>query len=107
MFFTYRQNNSGGSFIENDKMGVFTIIEAANARDANRKAETIGMVFDGVAKEVDCECCGDRWREADDRDGNTVPTIYGEPYIGTDGLYHSEYGDSSVVIHTKGGNNED
>lgn len=50
MFYTYRQNNSGGSFKITKKIKHFVIIEADSAKEANKKAEHIGIYFDGVKK---------------------------------------------------------
>lgn len=78
-FFTYSQNNSGGSFDFDAGKGIsaYVIIEADDAADANYKAEGIGLYFDG---EGDCSCCGDRWYEAwNDNTGKPVPSIYGTP----------------------------
>lgn len=59
MFFTYYQNNSGGSFDhEPGKYGFAVVIEAETAAQANSKAEDLGLYFDG---ENDCPCCGRRW----------------------------------------------
>lgn len=83
MFFQYHQNNSGGSFIVNDEVTYDVIIEAASAAEADSKAETIGIYFDGVDKSIDCDCCGDRWYSQHgwmgaDR-GDEVPSHYGTP----------------------------
>lgn len=62
-FYYYNQNNSGGSF-EHDPiagLGYRVAIEALSEEEANLKAESIGIYFDGVEKDIDCECCGDRW----------------------------------------------
>lgn len=77
-FYEYRQNNSGGGFDYDESAGitVHVIIEADSADEANRKAESIGLYFDG---EGDCPCCGDRWYEVSDRDADDVPSIYGTP----------------------------
>ena len=63
MFFRYRQNNSGGSFEISPKKGIGykVIIEANNCDDANIRAEEIGLYFNGVLDNRDCDCCGDRW----------------------------------------------
>lgn len=77
-FFTYSQNNSGGSFKIDEFSGItkFVIIESYSAADANLKAESIGLYFDG---DGDCACCGDRWSSQwDDSDGHPTPMIYGE-----------------------------
>lgn len=80
MFYTFWQNNSGGSFCENKRTGIatFVIIEARDADHANERAEKIGLYFDGVNSGVDCPCCGDRWDKVGERDGTEQPTIYGK-----------------------------
>ena len=78
MFYTYRQNNSYGVFDVDDNVKHFVIIEADSAKEANEKAEHIGIYFDGVEKELDCPCCGDRWYKVIEEDGTEKPKIYGE-----------------------------
>lgn len=77
-FYTYNQNNSGGSFDYDPKRGIthHVIIEADSENEANKQAESIGLYFDG---EGDCHCCGDRWYEASARDATEAPKIYGQP----------------------------
>lgn len=81
IYFHYRQNNSGGAFIEDAKSGISVnvIIEAADADDANRRAKTIGLYFDGCYTGIDCPCCGDRWIAAWEGKGTSEPTIFGQP----------------------------
>lgn len=89
-FFTYSQNNSGGSFDFDPEAGisVYVIVEAEDAEAANGKAECIGLYFDGYG---DCSCCGDRWCEQwSDRDGEKVPSVYGEPVSDHD--FEGEFG---------------
>ena len=81
MFYTYRQNNSGSSFKITKKIKHYVIIEADSAKEANEKAEHIGIYFDGVEKGIDCPCCGDRWHRALARDGTKTPQIYGEDVL--------------------------
>ncbi|MFC4114137.1 DUF7296 family protein [Nonomuraea zeae] len=83
MFYTYRQNNSGGSFsFDEDGISVYVIVEADSASEADSKAREIGLYFDGIG---DCSCCGSRWSSnansywGDDTKGDAVPSIYGEP----------------------------
>lgn len=80
-FYSFSQNNSGGSFSNSDAKGIseYVIIEALNAENANNRAEEIGIYFDGCDYGTDCDCCGDRWYIASESDGNEVPSIYGEP----------------------------
>lgn len=75
-FFEYGQNNSGGSFDIDDGrgIGVKVWIEAFSADDADRRAEAIGIYFDGCSKGMDCDCCGDRWSTTWG-DGEAAPTI--------------------------------
>jgi hypothetical protein len=75
MFFTYYQNNSGGSFVGPH----FVIIEADSNSEADYIAENhpdSPIYFDGCENERDCECCGDRWYRTYD-DGTEKPEIYG------------------------------
>lgn len=106
-FYHYNQNNSGGSFVLDEQRGLthHVIIEAYSADEADVRAEEIGIYFGGLG---DCPCCGDRWSEQYGDEGNTVPTIYGEPietYIsshnwmppGKESVVH--YLDGRVVWH--------
>lgn len=65
-FFKFRQNNSGGSFDIDDKVTIAVWIEADSFDEANAKAESIGIYFDGCESGMDCDCCGDRWSAMDD-----------------------------------------
>lgn len=79
MFYTFNQNNSGGSFDYDAERGIsaVVIIEADSAEAANERAEQIGLYFDG---DGDCECCGDRWYSVSGTyDSADVPSIYGTP----------------------------
>lgn len=77
-FFTYSQNNSGGHFDRSLEDGItdYVIIEAIDDKDADEKAERIGLYFGGVEKGFDCECCGDRWYPAYYTDADPEPMIY-------------------------------
>lgn len=76
-WFEFRQNNSGGSFDLDPRsgIGVHVWIEALDWEQANVRALTIGIYFDGCADGIDCDCCGDRWQEAWDSDGEEYPDI--------------------------------
>lgn len=80
-FYTYSQNNSGGSFVEDTDRGIgqYVIVEAFDAVQADQLAEDIGLYFDGSG---DCECCGNRWYSANNNWytdlGNDFPQIYDE-----------------------------
>lgn len=62
-WFEYRQNNSGGSFTYDPQNGISVnvYIQAQDAREADYKAEAIGLYWDGCQSGMDCDCCGDRW----------------------------------------------
>jgi len=77
MFYTYNQNNSGGSFDSDDKIAQFVIVEAKSPRVADALAEDLGIYFNGCHDGRDCDCCGDRWSPA--YDGKEEPAIYGKP----------------------------
>lgn len=72
-FYTFSQNNSGGSF---SKPAIFLIVEASNSDEAANIAMNHGVYFNGVDGEMDCECCGDRWY--DSPDVSDTPSIYGK-----------------------------
>lgn len=76
MWFHYRQNNSGASFHRNANLDVNVVIEADTATDADTKAKSLGIYFDGVAGGRDCRCCGDRWYRA--YEANDQPSCYGD-----------------------------
>lgn len=107
MFYTFRQNNTGGKFVSNDSVGTYVIIEAANAKQAVQRAEEVGLYFDG---DGDCECCGNRWNVPwDDQDATEVPVVYGEPaesyklrkkYLGVDETIHIYYLNGDHVVKT-------
>lgn len=66
MFYRYTQNRSGGFFIVDEQAGIGPLVwvEAASAREADDRAKTIGIYFNGCDSGEDCECCGDRWEPA-------------------------------------------
>lgn len=83
-FYEYAQNNSGGSFEIDEGRGIGprVWIEATNSDHANQRAESIGLYWDGVARGMDCACCGDRWTEAWRSEGVEAPEIeYGHAYV--------------------------
>lgn len=91
-FFTFDQNNSGGSFRRDEKSGIgrYVIIEAYDATHANARAEDLGIYFDGCSDGFDCSCCGDRWHRAYDSDGEEFPEVYGND-VRKDGAYYNDW----------------
>ncbi len=79
-FFTFYQNNSGGSFRYSKESGItrYVIIEAVDIDDVENRAESIGLYFHGVENGSDCPCCGDRWSRPYRDEGTDEPLIYGE-----------------------------
>lgn len=61
MFYEFNQNNSGGSFVVDDKVCHNLFIESNSLDEAIVKAESLGCYWNGVADGIDCPCCGDRW----------------------------------------------
>lgn len=80
-YYTFDQNNSGGRFHIDPVAGItkHVIIEATNAKDANHRAEDVGIYFNGCDSNRDCPCCGDRWWRTTEQDGTESPEIYGQP----------------------------
>lgn len=103
MYFTFDQNNSGGSYERNEDVLEYVIIEAVTALEANCKAEEIGIYFDGCSSGLDCKCCGDRWYPLYTSDATDGPMIYNtnvyEKYV-----YADDWKDASVVVYTIDGN---
>jgi hypothetical protein len=64
-YYMWRQNNTGGSFITDDDVSRFVVIEADSYADAEEKAFSFGIYYDGVDDGRDCSCCGDRWYRGD------------------------------------------
>lgn len=81
-FYEFGQNNSGGSFDIDDEGGIGprVWIEAGNPEDANDRAESIGLYFNGVADGRDCSCCGSRWSAAWDGDEGEIAPKINEKY---------------------------
>jgi hypothetical protein len=80
-FYTFNQNNSGGSFHLDKDAGLthYVIFQATSKEDTIDRAEKAGIYFDGVDDDTDCQCCGDRWYVPYDDEGTITPEIYGKP----------------------------
>jgi len=76
LYWAYHQNNSGGRFDVDEYVCHYVIIEARDKIDADRRAQSVGIYFDGVQAGWDCDCCGNRWLRAWE-DGSDQPDIYG------------------------------
>lgn len=60
-WYEFTQNDSGGYFVQDDKVCHRLFIEANSFNEAMEKAEELGCYFNGVDDGIDCPCCGDRW----------------------------------------------
>jgi len=60
-FYEYSQNNTGGSFVTDDKLCHRLFIEANSSDEADSIAEDLGCYWNGADEGSDCPCCGDRW----------------------------------------------
>jgi hypothetical protein len=80
-FYTYNQNNSGGSFDFDADRGIshYVIVEADGEYEANSRAQDIGLYFNGIESGYDCDCCGDRWYTPYESDES--PAIYGRKIV--------------------------
>lgn len=77
-FYEIYQNNSGGSFVVDDKLCHRLFIEAKSGKEAIRIAEDLGCYWDGCDNGNDCRCCGDRWYRPDSPlDFDTMNTRWG------------------------------
>ena len=74
-FYTFYQNNIHGDFILNDNLTTEVIVEAHNADEANERFKALGGYFNGLLKQIDCPCCGDRW-QAQYKGGTETPTVF-------------------------------
>ena len=73
-YYLFNQNNSGGSFVVDNNLCHRVMIQARNEQEANNIAEEMGVYFNGCERDMDCECCGDRWYHPDEM---TFPYTYG------------------------------
>jgi hypothetical protein len=74
-FYQFLQNNSGGRNVKD--MPKLLFVEASSAEEANERAESIGVYFNGCEDGTDCSCCGDRWYPASEYDKSEEPTTEG------------------------------
>ena len=88
LWFTFRQNNSGGFYIGPK----YVIVEATSSFIANALAEENNVYFHGCSKGIDCNCCGDRWSKAFQNDGEEKPMIFGEVIDPENPFYQDSWG---------------
>lgn len=108
-WYKFSQNNSGGSFITNDKVCHMLYIEAETFKEAVIKAESLGCYWNGVADGIDCPCCGDRWtRWRDDPididkyiDDGYEAYVYDSAYRDVKAEWDKRFGKYEVVEHPR------
>lgn len=97
-FFMWSQNNSGGHFAVNDDLTWRVVIQADTYGEAEYKALTLGIYYNGVEDDRDCDCCGDRWYEGSELGDDQLKDKTLEEHLQE---YADEYGweSPSVIIH--------
>lgn len=99
MFYTIRQINSGGYYIDNEYVSNFISVEANSVEEAEEKLENI--VEDHLEY---CSCCGRRWDiDIDEEDGDLIPMIYEEPYNNCTDTFWNR---GSIIIYYSDGRKE-
>lgn len=108
MFYTYRQNNSGGYYIEDAENGVaeYMIVEV-------NSVDELEDVLSAIGDKVDdfwdcCDCCGERWTSShwiEKEELKATPMISGCPAEehGYGGFIH--YKDGTIKGFGKYANN--
>ena len=104
MFYEFDQNNSGGSFVTNDKLCHRLFIEADSKEEAILTAENLGCYWNGVEDGYDCPCCGDRWSTYNNevniskynKDGYEV-SVYDGFYKNTEQEWGERYGKYKIT----------
>jgi hypothetical protein len=96
-WFTYNQNNSGGSFVVNKNVAHFVLIQAKSAE----YADAVGRLF--FDNSNSCPCCGERWGGAECDQGSVKPKIYGTPVEKYKNTYLK---DGQARLHYANGNIE-
>lgn len=101
-FYTFSQNNSGGSF---SGPAHYVIVEADDHDEANQIAQDVaGVYFNGCEDGSDCPCCGDRWYPMGSwEEADTVPSIYGDPVNLVTREIRSTSLDGSWIVYYKNG----
>ena len=104
-WYEFTQNNSGGSFVVDDKVCHRIYIEAEDFREAVIIAESLGCYWNGVEKGIDCPCCGDRWSKWDKapidlEEYNTKGInveVYDGIYSDTKAKWNERYGHYEII----------
>lgn len=60
-WYTFRQNNSGGSFFIDETVDIYVVVEETTMKKAIKRARSITKNHRAY-----CGCCGDRWDFSED-----------------------------------------
>ncbi len=104
-YYDFSQNNSGGRWKVDENFAENTIISARNLKEANYRAEELGIYFNGCEAGMDCDCCGDRWSSQWSESKDLEPLIYGEKpekYL-TESTYSMR---ETIIVHHADGTRE-
>ena len=104
-FYHFNQNNSGGSFTENENVCKNVFIEAHSADEANLLADNFGIYFDGCDQNIDCSCCGDRWYEVREDSGTKDLVIYDsnqEKVVNVKKAFKDTFSDKCIIHYLNG-----
>ncbi len=71
--YEYRQINTRGFYIDPCEL---LYVEAETSDGADIIAQSIGIYFDGIVNDSDCDCRGDRWDRASERDSYSTDKLY-------------------------------
>jgi hypothetical protein len=101
MWFTFSQNNSGGRFVTDKSKGLGEVvwIEAYSMDRVLELASDIGIYFNGVEEERDCDCCGDRWDLPNSYEGAIESDLCYPAYLEGKGYIHHL---SGLITHVSG-----
>ena len=85
-FFTQHQNNSGGIFDHDPKVGIGYAV-CVEAIDTDHADSRLGKIVGSYYASGDCPCCGERWSISFwDEDGADEPSNYSRPLRGGWGI---------------------
>lgn len=97
-FYEWDQNNSGGSFVVDDKLCHIVIIEADTLDEAEQKAFDMGVYYNGCSDGIDCDCCGDRWDQPYEE--VKLPADYSENTYGEGKNFLKVTGRVEIILDT-------
>lgn len=93
MIYMFRQNNSGGYFIENEVVSKYVVIQVNTEEKA---IEILAEITEDYSEY--CPCCGERWSTFTDEEFETI-----EQYIawknGTDYDWRSAVSDEDIRFY--------